>query len=760
MSHLRNRKNGIITTGRLNLIIAWTCLLSIIVPGIAVCETLDSTHYDQFVRFKRVMADIELWQGKAPPAYVHLTKDLIKSWTACNRQRTIELLHQTKKLIDKHQPLTLSGTIALDSLQHLDEISTITLLNDRMELNPVFREITLETGIVKLYRIHIINESIQVGTATISSPDLFRVSRQISVSPGDISTIVCPVRTLESIPFQTDIIVSNGTTEYACTFSVNPQPNNRRPLVGIFQDVPGYGRFNRIRLGGEGKPDPKEVDKHPERFRPTHYQEVTPGQQEEVRIRYLSLRSHPSTIYRLPGDWDYLELDRDKYSWNLFDANIQDIKHLMKSMPVMFLGYEPWWIKIIRNPNGKKGLKDPANKDLVGKYRQYIREVARHTHNDIKWFELWNEPSIYWFYDPTNLPIGPQYVTECSRMLKTAISISVDELRQETPDCFIISNSFAGLPDFPQEWSMIKNLMDQGVLDQVDALCIHEYPLGCGAKPPPGKSYLPWIELNYITDETPLLHELQQRDKGNMPLWSSELGGLGNDRLDGLAYLQMGSILAHQGFCGLHFTTQPVALHLLAEAVTGAQPVEWGPCRKMNSYYSGLVLKTFTRGPEDIVIIWNNSDQGKQFKFVPSDPQNPQNLLLVQELAEPLGGPAYRNLYHTEEELNEFFRRSFQIGPLGWKAFLIIPNGNTGFQWLSGIDGIGPDPKFVELEQLWHEMRTFQRDIQSGDIGSPRDRKAFKGNFTAFRKAFEAGDVRNATSSLEDLVNLGKKLSR
>jgi len=722
-------------------------------------ETLDSTQYLQFVRLKRVMAQMELWGGEVPRSLLMLEKDLTKAWVNGDRQTAIDDLDQAKEYIDKYQGLVAYGPAAIDDVPDAPNLLALTIHDDRLEISTP-QSIELTPGVVTLCRFLVTNTTSAEQTIDINSPDLFRVGRQITVPPSGEASCTWLVRTIEVFPFTALIMVTANGKKQEGSILIQPKPDPTKPLVGLAIHIPNYGRYERIRMGGKAKPSPEEVKRHPELIRPIRIDPVSSDMQEEVRIHYLSLRSGPCSIYRLPGDWDFLELDRDRYVWGYIDANIQDIRQLTGSIPVLYLGYQPWWVKETRNPNGTSGFKDVRNQDLINKYRQYIRQIGSHTGQDVHWFELWNEPIIYWFYDENTVPPGPQYVSEYGDMLRTIISVSAQELREAVPNCWVISPGFVDQDMFPSEWTMLKYLMDHRTLDQLDALCVHKYPFGVDVMPPPGKSSLSWVELDAITDETPLLRELQKRGKDNMPLWCTELGGMMTDRLSGLAYLRMGTILAHQGFDGLHFTSQPVTLNLLQEAITGAEPVEWGPCRKTNSNHSGVVMKTFTRGPEDIVVLWNNSDETQSVRFVPTESQNPRRLLMIQEISEPLGGPSQRSIAYNNDDLGRFFGRSITLGRLEWKAFLIVPEGGAGFHWLSKVEGVGVDPQLESIEQMWNEVKIYQREVFSGEAGSTRDQMAFKDAYKTFRKAWAGGQLRTAESALQDMVSIGRSLHR
>lgn len=704
---------------------------------------------------------MELWQGDIPKSLHQLDKELYESWTGGDVHTTIKILNQGQQIVDDYQRWTVSGRAAIDDLDNLPELLKIVIDDDNVNIEPVQPDIILTTGVIDLYRFTITNQTDKSTTVTIDSPELFRAGRQISIPPQDSTSVGWMLRTLEVMPFFANLNLAINGEKSTHRIHVEPEVDPRKPLLGTGSPKPGFGRYNRIRLGGKGKPPLDDLKKHPERYRPIGFEAVSSKLQDEVRMYYLSLQSQPYKINRIQGDWDYLELDKDKYSWDFIDANIQDALQLAKTFPVLQISYQPWWVETTRNPNGSIGFRDPRNKGLLEKYRQYVCHIAEHTKGKVWMFELWNEPIIYWFYpEPIPVPSGPQYVSEYGEMLKTVINISAEVLRRERSDSWIISPGFVDLDAVASAWSMLEYLLDEGTLDRVDALCVHKYPLGLDAKPPMGKSFRSWIEMDYWIDESPLLQLLKEKGKQDMPLWSTEAGGFGGERLDGLANLHVGSIMAHQGFAGLHFTSTPVSLNLLAEAVTGATPVDWGPCTKINSDYSGIVVKTFTRGPEDIIILWNNSDKTRSVSFAPPDRTNPPDLLMVQEFSEPIGGPARRNMMFTPDDLDGFFQKSFQIESMEWKCFLVVSKHQSGFRWLASIDGVRPDPTFKDIERLWKQAMNFRRDIFSGTTGSQHHQKAFKTAIRDFRESWQKGQLSAAEKALGDMVKIQQQAGK
>ncbi len=759
MQYLRNRKSA--KQLMISLSIRLFILSSLLgfQSGTAISTPMDSTHYDKYVRLKKAMTDMELWQGNTPKDLQRLDKELYAHWIKGNSTTALNLLDQALGMVESRKSWTITGTAACDNTAGYPDLLTVSITNDGIDVIPILTTLQLTTGIGKLYSITIINGTDLTQTISIDIPVLFRAGRQVEVPAGDTYELVWLVRSLEVYPHSAEVIATGNNGTSTATIQVIPTADKTKPLVGTAIHMPGYGRYDRKRFSGGRKPPPEEVKKHPERFRPVRFEEVPDDLQEEVRLHYSALQTAPSAIYRLAGDWDYLELQRDIYSWVHIDANIRDTRRLTKTLPVLYLGYQPWWIKETRNPSGKKGLKDINNPDLWHKYRQYIREVAEHTTGRIDMFEMWNEPIIYWFYDEKSLPTGHQYVSNYGDALLKAIEITAEELRKEQPNSWVISPGFGDMDMFSASWAMLKYQIDHGMLDKIDALCVHKYPLGVDAKSPPGDSFLPWMELDYLTDETQLVQLMQKNGKGDMPLWCTELGGFGNDWLDGLAYLRMGSILAHQGFTGLHYTSLPINLLPLEESITGATPVEWKSSKKINSNYEGVVVKTFTRGAEDVIILWNNSDNTQTISFTPAG-NSPTPILLAQELSLPRKGSAHRDIIHTQKDLNAFYDRFFRLGPLEWKALLIIPQGNQGLRWLREIEGVGGSGQLSTVERHWQEAKHYQRDIFSGVVGSRNHQQTFKNNFKLFRKSMREREITKAQDRLEDLVEIGEQTGK
>lgn len=200
--------------------------------------------------------------------------------------------------------------------------------------------------------------------------------------------------------------------------------------------------------------------------------------------------------------WVTLEPSDDEWNLHKLDKAIRTAEEKGISLLVT-LGQTPTWCaaKPYRySPYGKKDSTTRPPKDI--KYwEDYIRTIATKYKGKIKYWELWNEPDLYWFYSGT--------IKEMVNLYKVAYAI----IKSINPESIVLSPPIAS-------WGggllWLNSFLRQGGKNYIDGIDFHYYT---------GK---------FITPESLKYHILsikrirKRNNISNKPIFNSE-GGANNN---------------------------------------------------------------------------------------------------------------------------------------------------------------------------------------------------------------------------------------
>jgi hypothetical protein len=139
--------------------------------------------------------------------------------------------------------------------------------------------------------------------------------------------------------------------------------------------------------------------------------------------------------------WGTTEPSEGKFDWEFYDA-VVDTARAHGISVYGLLAYWSGWAEV----NTPKGVEQ---------YCRWARQVVCHYKGKIKYWEIWNEPNIFFWSGPKEL---------YADLLKQAY----DAIKAEDPEAVVLGCSTAGI-----DTRFIKNVMEWG--GKFDALTIHPY---------------------------------------------------------------------------------------------------------------------------------------------------------------------------------------------------------------------------------------------------------------------------------------------
>lgn len=126
---------------------------------------------------------------------------------------------------------------------------------------------------------------------------------------------------------------------------------------------------------------------------------------------------------------------------------------------------------------------------------KYTQTIAERYRTRVRHWEIWNEPNIANFWQPTK-PNPADYVE--------LVKLTAPEIRQRVPNAVIVGGSLAGIPiDY------LEACLDAGLANYVDKISFHPYR--------------PVLESNYAA-EVAAMRSLIARYKPGIELWQAENG--------------------------------------------------------------------------------------------------------------------------------------------------------------------------------------------------------------------------------------------
>jgi len=453
-------------------------------------------------------------------------------------------------------------------------------------------------------------------------------------------------------------------------------------------------------------------------------QAPTPDCAVRVKSAMRIMQDLGCQIHRTDIAWSIIGQSPDSFQWARTDWIVDALRSAEGGGCRLIgqIGYQP----------SRLPADFPRTQSGLEAYERWVEAVVSRYANTVDYWEIWNEPLVFWLRHPHHKPekgqkqqaeLSQQQTDELaasySDMILTVVRTASRIIRQIDPDATILSPGFADPDHFPSPslnafaQAVRVNLLAGGLADHVDCFCIHSYPVGYNNPAPSLRdNKKAWQDFDQAADSTDLIRLLDQY-KTKLPLYCTEFGGfklspnasVQEETAAAMALLRNGCILVHQGFRGLiatelydydkkaltylvrsndkHRTRGYLAYQKLIAALAGAVPSvvpQIPQATILGCDYSGLVVKAFRRGDEDILCMWNNNAAQQTIRFrIHGQPQ--QNKIDFWEhtkfsatgefLTEAASGPEAAAKGEIE----------ISIAPLDFHIVSCVA-GNPGFGWL------------------------------------------------------------------------------
>jgi hypothetical protein len=242
------------------------------------------------------------------------------------------------------------------------------------------------------------------------------------------------------------------------------------------------------------------VTAHLERRRPPYYPTLADVERAAQLMEDAGIQA-----VRMDFNWDMLNPTRDEWNFEDYDRAVEIVRaHGLDMLGIV--DYVSWWASSAQDSNDWRVrlYSEPLN-DYD--FARYTYEVVSHFREDVRVWQIWNEPNTTGFWKPK--PNPTRYVA----LLQEAYLAA----KYGDPDAVVLfaglsSNGIEGNDDSGLASNFIAQAYDAGARGYFDAMAIHPYMLPNGG-----------IEtLRAKIGATRAL--MNARGDENIPLWLTEIG--------------------------------------------------------------------------------------------------------------------------------------------------------------------------------------------------------------------------------------------
>ncbi|NPV46159.1 MAG: hypothetical protein HPY69_04320 [Armatimonadetes bacterium] len=153
-------------------------------------------------------------------------------------------------------------------------------------------------------------------------------------------------------------------------------------------------------------------------------------------------------------DWGRVEPEPGQFVWEAADSELADWDRPEGLTPLPILGYTAPWASSDRG-----GARSYPPRDLRH-YARFVRESVTRYRQDIRYWEVWNEPNIGFFHGT---------ITQYVDMLKAAAIVA----RRANPGCHIVFGGTAGV-----DCRFLERCYELGAAPYFDVMAVHPYQWG------------------------------------------------------------------------------------------------------------------------------------------------------------------------------------------------------------------------------------------------------------------------------------------
>ncbi len=545
------------------------------------------------------------------------------------------------------------------------------------------RSLDMVTGWKYPCTLEVVNEDeteIQVTFRVEGRTRLIANQTGLAIQANEKLAIPVLLQTLSPDAHRFELVVTCGQREARAPIDVVTRLERDRVAFGMVEHFEYQGSIDSARRAGPPPKGPKKPPQKDPKEKDVSHLTVAPDREagERVLADMRVLQDAGCQVFRADLSWRIIEYEEGTFRWDRADWIVRSLRSPEGGgcRLVAQIGYQPTWLPV-DFPRTEAGLKA---------WSRWVEAVVTRYAKDVDAWEIWNEPEVFWFRPGKDIaragkstPEEKKLIEDYAEMILTVVRTATGIIRKADPDAMILSPGFVDpLPGSDAFVNALhREVLDRGILEQVDAFCYHNYPLGFPSGKVPLSDPEAWRAFDRSADSRDLIDLLESH--GGKPLYCTEFGGYRlpaategpEETPAALATLRNGCILAHQGYRGIayfelfdwggattylvrhadaHRTRGFEAFRRLSEALTGSVPRE-SPriplSRIRDCDYDGLVVKAFSRGSEDILCIWNNDTRRHTLGLRPQAPPQRANEVCFWEHARF----ALKGEFVTEEKL-------------------------------------------------------------------------------------------------------------
>lgn len=269
--------------------------------------------------------------------------------------------------------------------------------------------------------------------------------------------------------FDGDNMVDSTAAEPEPYVYENPQAYNAALVVRDANDKDIRVTRRIVAFGAPAMPDWKYgITAHLERRRPPYY--PTP---DDVERAAGLMQAAGIQAVRMDFNWDMLNPTPEEWKFEDYDRVVEIVReHQLEMLGI--LDYVSWWASSAQDSSDWRVrlYSEPLNNY---DYAHFTYEVVEHFKDDVKVWQLWNEPNTVGFWKPE--PDPARYVAVMQEAYLAG--------KYADPNAVVVmagmsSNGIEGNDDSGLASNFIERAYEAGARGYFDALAIHPYMLPNG----------------------------------------------------------------------------------------------------------------------------------------------------------------------------------------------------------------------------------------------------------------------------------------
>lgn len=242
------------------------------------------------------------------------------------------------------------------------------------------------------------------------------------------------------------------------------------------------------------------VNSHLERRRAGYYPTM-----DDVERAVKMMREAAIQAIRVDFNWDMLNPTREQWRYDLYDPWVRVVRE--NDLEILgIIDYVSWWASSAQDSNDWRiRLYSEPLRDYD--FARYTYEVVSHFKNDVKVWEIWNEPNVEGFWKPKPNP------TRYAALLQEAYLAA----KYADPDAVVLfaglsGNGIEGNDDSGLVSDFLARAYAAGAHGFFDAMAIHPYMLPNGG--------IETLRAKIAATRA----VMKENGDGELPIWITEIG--------------------------------------------------------------------------------------------------------------------------------------------------------------------------------------------------------------------------------------------